>query len=88
MLALTEKKMCLCSGAEHVPIDYTAVPAQMKKLITHYFEKWKHLHPAERSALLHIEFVKIHPFVDGNGRTARLLQNFRTDESRVSSNCD
>lgn len=29
-----------------------------------------------RAALLHGEFVKIHPFVDGNGRTARLLMNF------------
>jgi Fic family protein len=25
--------------------------------------------------LLHVDFVKIHPFVDGNGRTARLLTN-------------
>ncbi|MDF2636883.1 MAG: ibpA, partial [Pelosinus sp.] len=30
----------------------------------------------ERAAILHSEFVKIHPFVDGNGRTARLLLNF------------
>ena len=32
-------------------------------------------HPLERAAKLHIDFVKIHPFVDGNGRTARLLMN-------------
>ncbi len=70
------KENVFISGAEHTPIDYTIVPDQMKKLITYFLEKWKHLHPAERSALLHIEFVKIHPFVDGNGRTARLLQNF------------
>ena len=29
-----------------------------------------------RAAELHTRFVKIHPFVDGNGRTARLLLNF------------
>ncbi len=29
----------------------------------------------EYGYLLHLDFVKIHPFVDGNGRTARLLQN-------------
>jgi Fic family protein len=29
-----------------------------------------------RATLLHGEFVKIHPFIDGNGRTSRLLLNF------------
>ncbi len=33
------------------------------------------MHPIERAARLHADFVKIHPFVDGNGRTARLLMN-------------
>jgi len=34
------------------------------------------MHPVERAAELHTRFVKIHPFVDGNGRTGRLLLNF------------
>ena len=63
-------------GAGHTPPDYHLVADEMKKFIQEYKESWKALHPIERSALLHIEFVKIHPFVDGNGRTARLLQNF------------
>ncbi|CDW52220.1 Adenosine monophosphate-protein transferase FICD [Trichuris trichiura] len=33
------------------------------------------IHPVELAALLHYKFVVIHPFVDGNGRTARLLMN-------------
>lgn len=33
------------------------------------------LHPIERASQLHTRFVKIHPFVDGNGRTARLILN-------------
>jgi Fic family protein len=32
-------------------------------------------HPIEFAALLHIGLVSIHPFIDGNGRTARLLMN-------------
>ena len=32
-------------------------------------------HPVEFVALLHKEFVEIHPFIDGNGRVARLLMN-------------
>jgi len=34
------------------------------------------MHPVLRAAELHTRFVKIHPFVDGNGRTGRLLLNF------------
>ena len=33
------------------------------------------LHPVERAARVHSDFVKIHPFVDGNGRTGSLLMN-------------
>ena len=64
------------TGAKHTPPNYTHVPGKMKNLIECCNKQWKNLYPAEKSALLHIEFVKIHPFIDGNGRTARLLQNF------------
>ena len=46
----------------------------MEKLILNY-ETWNNYHPIIRAALLHGELVKIHPFVDGNGRTSRLLMN-------------
>lgn len=70
------KENVFISGARHVPPDHILVPDEMKALILRFQKKWAPLHPAERAALLHIDFVKIHPFADGNGRTARLLQNF------------
>lgn len=34
---------------------------------------WRELHPIIRAALAHVEFVRIHPYSDGNGRLSRLL---------------
>lgn len=39
------------------------------------------LHPIVRSAMLHAIFVGIHPFIDGNGRTSRLLLNLELMKS-------
>ncbi|HOZ54145.1 MAG TPA: Fic family protein [Bacilli bacterium] len=68
------------SGATKKPCDYTKVPEEMEKLVLKYND-WKEYHPIIRSALLHGEFVFIHPFIDGNGRTARLLMNFEAMKS-------
>lgn len=43
-----------------------------------FAEDLRHLqfgHPVEKAAFTHCQFVKIHPFADGNGRTARLIMN-------------
>ena len=61
-------------GATHIPPDYLKVPELMEKLILNY-ENWNDFHPIIQAALLHGELVKVHPFVDGNGRTSRLLMN-------------
>lgn len=61
-------------GATHIPPDCIKVPELMEKLILNY-ETWNNYHPIIRAALLHGELVKIHPFIDGNGRTSRLLMN-------------
>lgn len=61
-------------GASHIPPDYLKVPELMEKLILNYKE-WKKFHPIVRATLLHGELVKIHPFIDGNGRTSRLVMN-------------
>lgn len=61
-------------GGTHIPPDYLKVPELMEKLVLNY-ENWNYFHPIIQAALLHGELVKIHPFVDGNGRTSRLLMN-------------
>ena len=64
----------IISEAQHIPPQYIKVPELMEKLIMNY-EKWNKYHPIIRAVLLHGELVKIHPFVDGNGRTSRLVMN-------------
>ncbi len=63
------------SGAEHLPPEHFRVPELMEQFIAWYQTDAMALHPVERAARVHSDFVKIHPFVDGNGRTSRLLMN-------------
>lgn len=63
------------SGADHVPPDAVCIAQEMHQFIDWYTTKAQALHPVERAARVHADFVKIHPFVDGNGRTSRLLMN-------------
>ncbi|MDF2926170.1 MAG: Filamentation induced by cAMP protein Fic [Paenibacillaceae bacterium] len=70
------KQNVLITGARHIPPAAVQVPLQMELLMKWYEGEGQELHPVARAAALHSDFVKIHPFVDGNGRTARLLLNF------------
>jgi Fic family protein len=60
-------------GAYHTPPEPMLVPELMEKLIAEFAKK--KLHPIESAALFHLKFEGIHPFVDGNGRTGRLILN-------------
>ncbi|CAB3751788.1 hypothetical protein LMG29739_01382 [Paraburkholderia solisilvae] len=70
----------LIGGASTVPPDAVHVPQEMNALLV-WYERSAALHPVERAAELHTRFVKIHPFIDGNGRTGRLLLNFELMKS-------
>ncbi|RAL22720.1 Fic family protein [Thermoflavimicrobium daqui] len=68
-------------GQQHVPPQPWQVPTEMEQMITDYNSTWQNHHPIERAAFLHCEFVRIHPFIDGNGRTARLIMNLELMKS-------
>ena len=70
------KENVIISGARHIPPDAVQIQAQMERFIRWYTVEGQQLHPIERASMIHIDFVGIHPFIDGNGRTARLLLNF------------
>ena len=56
------------------------VPTEMFQQIKNFFANLPcrtDLNPIELAAWTHAEFVKIHPFVDGNGRTSRMLMNYQ-----------
>lgn len=75
------KEKVIITGTEFVPPIPSQVPILMKKFITRCASQRKKLHPVEFSAWLHKELVTIHPFKDGNGRTARLLMNLALMQS-------
>ena len=81
MKTLEDIEMVIISGATHIPPDYTKIPKLMGKLVRNY-SKWNSYHPIVKASLLHGEFVKIHPFIDGNGRTARLIMNLDLMQKR------
>ncbi len=61
------------SGTDYSPPNPVKVPALMQEVYA--ILKTKGGEPIETAAKLHQKFVDIHPFIDGNGRTARLLVN-------------
>lgn len=63
------------TGTDYLPPTPEEVPKQMKMFVQSLQEKKGKLHPVELAAYAHRRLVDIHPFADGNGRTARLLMN-------------
>ena len=61
-------------GAKHEPVQPYLIQPQMEQLMINYAESTEHI--VTKLARFHIEFENIHPFIDGNGRTGRLLVNF------------
>lgn len=64
------------SGSRFTPPSPVEVYPLLREFFRWYDRTKKSSHPVELAAAVHLRFVTIHPFYDGNGRVSRLLMNF------------
>jgi Fic family protein len=65
----------MITGAIHIPPSAIKIQRLMNEFFEWYYTYKTELSIAELAAWVHYKLVHIHPFIDGNGRTARLLMN-------------
>jgi Fic family protein len=65
----------MITGSRHIPIEHFMLTSAMEKLIQFYDDFKGHIHPVILAADMHYRLAGIHPFIDGNGRTSRLVMN-------------
>jgi Fic family protein len=64
------------SGSRFMPPSPVEVQPLLREFFRWYDRNKSSLHPVELAAGVHLRFVTVHPFADGNGRMSRLLMNF------------
>lgn len=69
------KHKVIITGTDFIPPAPERIPDLMKAFTNSIPDYRKKLHPIKFAAIIHKELVMIHPFIDGNGRAARLLMN-------------
>lgn len=63
------------AGVYTEPVQPFLIEPKLVELLAENEDRKKTMHPIERIARFHLEFEGIHPFIDGNGRTGRLILN-------------
>ena len=73
----TFRKINVSAGAKAMftPVSYKEIINRLYYLLDSYKNIWCDLDVFEREAMFHIEFMRIHPFEDGNKRTAKTILN-------------
>ena len=66
----------LISGSKFIPPTPQKLEIFLKEFFNWYKKNRDKVHPVILAALIHLKFVTIHPFTDGNGRISRLIMNF------------
>jgi Fic family protein len=69
------KHQVAIARSKFMPPTPVEVEPMLEEFFSWYTKEKKKLHPVELAALVHLKFVTIHPFADGNGRMSRLLMN-------------
>jgi len=64
------------SGSKYSPPHAIELDLLLKEFFDWYNKNKNKMHPVHLAALVHLKFVSIHPFGDGNGRISRLLMNY------------
>jgi Fic family protein len=65
----------MIKGSSHMPPQPFIVAKEMEDYFIWYEENKSKMHPVVLAAEMHERLVTIHPFIDGNGRTSRLIMN-------------
>ena len=65
------------AGASTNPVQPYLIAPKIEELLNDYPNWTKNMHIVECVATFHLRFESIHPFIDGNGRTGRLLMNLQ-----------
>ncbi len=76
MVGVYRNHNVIITGSPHTPPDFRQMKNLMKDFFVWYNNSKKRFHPLELACIAHTKLTRIHPFSDGNGRTARVISNF------------